>query len=406
MTRQWSDLVWDKLVGLLPGEVSTGEARWLLTPMGHMPLMSNRRALMIVNRVRLFACLFSILTPLWIVIDLLVLPAPLNWQLSLARVLATLAFWWIGRHYRFADTLMQAWGGMVLLFSVPSLFYVASHMLLVHYRLEGVSAAVGTGYAFLPFVLLAGLAIFPLTLSECIGFAIPALAAHLVAGFLQWPAVDWPSFWGSFWLQVLIAAVAGLACITQLAFMIALVQQTVRDPLTGAFARRSGEEVLELQAILAVRSNSPLSVVFIDIDHFKSVNDQFGHKAGDKVLRQLADQIGNQLRKGDVLVRWGGEEFLLLLPNTSSRQTCMALQRLQRAGFGLRPDGAPLTASMGVAEWHEEGAQDWRTLLEIADARMYQAKTGGRNRFVGPRGEPETKVVEAGESVRPMPAQV
>ncbi|MFC3532944.1 diguanylate cyclase [Vogesella facilis] len=375
--------LWLKLVGLLPGEVNHSEARWLLSPHGHMPLMNGRRARIIVNRVRLVACLFAILTPLWIVVDLLVLPLALSWQLAVARIVASLAFFGLHRHYRAYSSLLQAWGGMVCLFAIPSIFYVVSHLLLLNHHLEGISAAIGTGYAFLPFVLLAGLAIFPLTLTESLGFALPALAAHMLGGMLEWTTVDWPSFWGSFWLQVLIAGVAALACISQLAFMIALVQQAVRDPLTGAFSRRSGEEVLELQATLAMRCQSPLCVAFIDIDHFKGINDQYGHHAGDLALQVLAERVVDQLRKGDVLVRWGGEEFLLLLPNTNAGQAVHALGRLRQGGLGLRPDGQPLTASIGVAEWQEDGVNDWRQLLELADSRMYQAKQNGRNRLVG-----------------------
>lgn len=378
-----SSQLWHKLIGLLPGEVNQSEARWLLSPHGHMPLMNGRRARIVVNRVRLVACLFAILTPLWIVVDLVALPLALSWRLALARLLASVAFFMLYRHYRAGGTLMQAWAGMACLFAIPSLFYVVSHLLLLSHELEGLSAAIGTGYAFLPFVLLAGLAIFPLTLAESIGFALPALAAHMVGGMLEWTTVDWPSFWGSFWLQVLIAGVAALACTSQLAFMIALVQQAVRDPLTGAFSRRSGEEVLELQATLALRCQSPLCVAFIDIDHFKSINDKFGHHVGDQALKGLAERVGGELRKGDVLVRWGGEEFLLLLPNTTSAQAMQALARLRRCGLGMRPDGEAITASIGVAEWFEDGAYDWRQLLKLADARMYQAKQNGRNRLVG-----------------------
>ncbi|GHD74799.1 GGDEF domain-containing protein [Vogesella fluminis] len=376
---------WVKLLGLLPGELNPNEAGWLALPQHHMPLMSNRRAQMIMNRVRLFASLFAVLTPLWMFVDLLALPNPLAWQLSLLRLGATGCFVFI-LYYRMEVTLFNAWRGMAMLFAIPTLFYVISYLLLARYHLSGVSAAVGTGYAFLPFVLLAGLAIFPLTLLESAAFAAPILIAHVIAGYFQFPVVDWPSFWGAFWLQGLIAGVAALAGVCQLAFMIALVQQAVRDPLTGAFSRRSGEEVLELQFILAGRSGSPFSVAFIDIDHFKAVNDQYGHQQGDVLLKQFAQTLTQGLRKGDVLVRWGGEEFLLLLPNIDCQQAMHALQRLRRNGFGLRPDRTPLTASIGVADMLEEGCNDWRRLVEIADQRMYVAKQQGRNRVIATAG--------------------
>ncbi|MDC7717958.1 diguanylate cyclase [Vogesella sp. DC21W] len=377
-----SMLFWVKVLGLLPGEVGHGDAGSLLSPHRHMPLLASRRAHMLLNRVRLFSCLFSILTPLWIVVDIYTLPSPLSWQLAGLRLLATLAFVWLTRALRPDGRLLQAWRGMAMLFAIPSLFYLFSHLLLSHYSLVGVSGIISAGYTFLPFVLLAGLAIFPLTLVECLVFALPALLAHLLSGYLQWSAMVPPVFWGAFWLQVLIAGVSALACTTQLAFMMALVRQAVRDPLTGVFSRRSAEEMLELLAVQAQRSGMPLAVVFIDLDHFKSINDSFGHAAGDQTLKRLAADLGLQLRKSDILCRWGGEEFLLLLPQTTLPQARLVLRRVRRRGLGLRPDGQPLTASMGLAEWHEDEVADWPALLALADARMYQAKQQGRNRVV------------------------
>jgi len=375
-----SALFWVKVLGLLPGEVDHAEASSLLSPRVHMPLLASRRAHMLVNRVRLFACLFSILTPLWIVVDLYTLPAPLSWQLAALRLVASAAFLSLTRRLKPDGSLWQAWRGMALLFAIPSLFYLFSHLLLAQYSLAGIPGIISAGYSFLPFVLLAGLAIFPLTLLECAAFALPALLAHLLSGYLQWQPVVAPSFWGAFWLQVLIAAVSALACTTQLAFMMALVQQAVRDPLTGVFSRRSGEEMLELLAGQAARTDMPLTVIFIDLDHFKSINDRYGHAAGDQTLKRLAAHLAFQLRKTDILCRWGGEEFLLLLPNTSMKQARVLLRRLRRLGLGLRPDQQPLTASMGVAEWQQDGAKDWRLLLALADERMYMAKEAGRDR--------------------------
>ncbi len=377
-----SVLFWVKVLGLLPGEVGHGDAGSLLSPHRHMPLLASRRAHMLLNRVRLFACLFSILTPLWIVVDLYTLPSPLSWQLAGLRILTTAAFVSLTRALRPDGRLLNAWRGMAMLFAIPSLFYLFSHLLLSHYALVGVSGIISAGYTFLPFVLLAGLAIFPLTLLECLAFALPALLAHLLSGYLEWSAMVPPVFWGAFWLQVLIAGVSALACTTQLAFMTALVQQAVRDPLTGVFSRRSAEEMLELLAVQAQRSSMPLAVVFIDLDHFKSINDNFGHAAGDQTLKRLAADLGQLLRKSDILCRWGGEEFLLLLPQTTLPQARLVLRRVRRRGLGLRPDGQPLTASMGVAEWHEDDAADWPALLALADTRMYQAKQQGRNRVI------------------------
>lgn len=377
-----TEAFWSRLAGLMPGELKQNELIWLASPHQHLSLLTRRRATMIVNRVRLFAFLFAVLTPLWSVIDLAVFPFPLWLNLALMRLLASAAFASLLLYYRPNGNLFDAYRAMALLFAIPTAFYVASYTLLGYYQLSGISAAIGAGYAFLPFVLLAGLAIFPLTLLENLVLASPILIAQGIAGSLRWISLDWPSFAGAFWLLVLITGVSTLAGMSQLVFMIALVGQAIRDPMTGVFSRSSGEEVLELQFTIASRSNAKLSLAFIDLDHFKAINDRFGHEAGDKALIGMTAIVSKNLRRGDMLARWGGEEFLLIMPNTDLIQAEAALLRLRSIGFGLRPDNVPLTASIGIAERSADQATEWKNLIELADQRMYLAKQGGRDRVL------------------------
>lgn len=378
-----TDAVWHRLTGLMPGELKQPELTWLASPHQHLSLLARRRATMIVDRVRLFAFLFAVLTPLWSVVDLVVFPFPLWLYLALMRLLAGAAFASLLLHYRPSGDLFDAYRAIALLFAIPTIFYVTSYTLLSHYQLTGVSAAIGSGYAFLPFVLLAGLSIFPLTLVENLVIASPILVAQGVAGSLRWATLDWPSFAGAFWLLVLITGVSTLAGMSQLAFMIALVRQAIRDPLTGVFSRASGEEVLDLQFTIASRSNAALSVAFLDLDHFKTINDQYGHDAGDKTLIDMTNIVGGNLRRGDMLARWGGEEFLLIMPDTDLAQAEAALLRMRSIGFGVRPNGTPVTASIGIAERSADRPTDWKALVDVADQRMYLAKQGGRDRVVG-----------------------
>ena len=375
-------IVWTRLTGLMPGELDRSELNWLLSPHIHLPLLARRRATMIVNRVRLFAFLFAVLTPLWSVIDFIVFPLPLWFSLAILRFAASLAFVCIVVGYRPSGQLRDAYRAMALLFAIPTAFYVASYQILSNHELAGLSAAIGTGYAFLPFVLLAGLSIFPLTFIENILIASPILLAQAISGYLRIATLDWPSFAGAFWLLTLITGVSNLAGMSQLAFMIALVRQAIRDPLTGTFSRRSGEETLEMQFTISRRSDAPLALAFIDLDHFKSVNDAFGHEAGDRVLKGASESLASQLRRGDMLVRWGGEEFLLILPNTEVEQARSVIERLRQHGLGTRPDGAPITASIGLAERKRDDCNDWLALVDTADRRMYHAKQQGRNRMI------------------------
>lgn len=381
-----ADRVWRRLTDMLSGELEQDELCLLVSPHLHLSLLSRRRAIMIVNRVRLFAFLFAVMTPVFSVADLVVFPISLWLTLALMRVLACAAFTSLMLRCRSSGDQFAAYRAIALLFTIPTVFYVASYTLLAHHHLAGISAAVGVSYAFLPFVLLAGLAIFPLTLLETLAIASPILIAQAIAGSLRWATLDWPSFVGAFWLLVLIAGVSTLACMSQLAFIIALVRQAIRDPLTGVFSRGSAEEVLELQFTIAKRSNAALSIAFIDLDHFKTINDQFGHEAGDKALNDMAAIVSRNLRHGDMLARWGGEEFLLIMPNTDPIQAQAALLRIRSMGFGMRPDNTPLTASIGIAERCADRVTDWKALIDLADQRMYLAKQGGRDQVVGSLG--------------------
>ena len=354
---------------------------WLLRSRAHISLMVVRRAQVIVTRARLVAGLFAVLTPLWIVVDILVF-APEIWRvLAVARIVATLAFTPLLLGRQRSESNRDAHRSLALLLAVPTLFFVFSHLYVSRFELSEVQAAFAAGYTFLPFVMLAGLSIFPLTLTESLGLAAPMLIASLATAALRWQLLDLPTFIGSFWLMLLITAVSAIAGLSQLAFMIVLVRDAIHDGMTGCFSRQSGEELLDLQFVLSARIKSSLTLAFIDLDHFKQVNDQFGHDAGDRVLTAAADAIRHQLRAGDMLMRWGGEEFVLVMPNIGIEQGLQALGRVLSSGFGVRPDGTPMTASIGVAERLADAASGWRALVDLADARMYEAKRSGRNRI-------------------------
>lgn len=375
------DLLRNRLPKLLPSELNVAELGQLLSPRGHSLLLTQRRATLIVTRVRMFAFLFAILTPLWGVVDLMVFGYPLWLGLASCRLMACGAFVCLLLFYRPSGNLFDAYRAISILFAIPTMFYVASHLMLEGHQLTQFSAAVATGYAFLPFVLMAGLAIFPLTLLENLVLALVLLLAQLAVGYLSWSTLNWPSYVGAFWLLVLIAGVTALACLSQLAFMIALVRQAIRDPLTGVFSRGSGEDILQLHWHAARRTDNALAVAFVDLDHFKHINDVFGHEAGDQVLRDCTRKMLDKLRNSDSLVRWGGEEFVVIMPDTDIDQAQIAMRRMVQDGLGFRPDGLPLTASIGLAERCSDCVESTRHLLELADQRMYLAKSEGRNRL-------------------------
>lgn len=368
-------------------ELTREEAAWLLSPARHMPLLAVRRAETILSRVRLIAALFALLTAGWIPIDALVLPWPLWGWLALGRLAASAGLALLAVYAPGQTRPREALLALAGLFAIPMLFYVFSYALLAEPLAGGLATVLRSLYAFLPFVVVAGLSIFPLTAIEGAAFAAPVLAAETLAPLFGLEALRLGTAVGEFWMLLLIASVATLAGMSQLGFMIALMRHSIRDPLTGAFSRRSGEELLALQSLIADRSGAPLALAFLDLDDFKTINDRYGHEAGDRVLAGVAARIQRNLRAGDMLVRWGGEEFLLVLPNTR-REVAKRLfaERLRQTDLGQRPDGRPVTASVGLAERLRDGREDWRMLVALADRRMYLAKKAGKSRVVARGG--------------------
>ena len=153
------------------------------------------------------------------------------------------------------------------------------------------------------------------------------------------------------------------------------------DPLTGCLNRRSFFRTFETQWSAAKRHDYHLGCVMIDIDHFKSINDKYGHGAGDRVLQQIAEAIKSSARKSDVVCRYGGEEFCILLPHSDIEKAATAAERYRLAIELTNCGGIRVAGSLGAAST-DLGAQDLRELLNQADMALYAAKRAGRNRVI------------------------
>lgn len=157
------------------------------------------------------------------------------------------------------------------------------------------------------------------------------------------------------------------------------------DPLTGLSNRRFMEEELARQIQRLARLRQSMAVAMLDLDRFRDANERHGHLAGDLVLRSLAVHLQGFRREGDVPCRYGGEEFVLIMPGASAAEAAARLEPLRErlAELGIHHEGRllePVTASIGVAEFPANGA-DVTALLEAADAALYRAKRAGRNRI-------------------------
>ncbi|GGY44440.1 hypothetical protein GCM10011297_16750 [Bacterioplanes sanyensis] len=155
------------------------------------------------------------------------------------------------------------------------------------------------------------------------------------------------------------------------------------DDLTGLLNRRAGYDQFEQQLQLAGRYHTPLSVALLDIDHFKRINDQYGHQQGDQVLQRVAELLTSRLRRTDILMRWGGEEFLLLMPHTHLMDGHHLCQQLcqQLADEHWSHSAEAVTLSIGLTSV-QPGGGNIAELVHHADQALYRAKAAGRNRIV------------------------
>jgi diguanylate cyclase (GGDEF)-like protein len=225
-----------------------------------------------------------------------------------------------------------------------------------------------------------------------IGFLLGAAlsAARAISAPLLEPAMINPLASGLVQNLTFMSGYAGLILLT-FSFLLmhhdraqaALLRLATRDSLTGAYNRAMFEEFAHEEVARSRRDRAPMSLMVIDLDHFKSINDTYGHAAGDTILQTVVELIRRTIRAQDVVGRYGGEEFLALLPNATRSEALTIAERLRAAiaGADLQTVAPSLriTASIGIAELADDG---YELLFQCADDALYKAKLAGRNRVV------------------------
>ncbi len=260
----------------------------------------------------------------------------------------------------------------------------------------------GVTLPILAIILMFG--IFGLTTRQMLGVLVYSLVAFGVASGVV-AARDEPDY-----PTVVAAAYVGMVVVVLLSstFLTTRVQSTrehlrrqkaelaqaleqirqlaTHDDLTGLLNRRAMLDRMQLEQRRSLRSGSPLLIAQLDIDHFKVVNDTHGHAAGDLVLQSFADTVRRNVRDTDVLARWGGEEFVLLLCDTPAADAVALMERLRQAVQAMQvpvPQGdGPITVTVSIGLARHAPADPLAGTLERADQALYAAKAGGRNRVV------------------------
>ena len=334
------------------------------------------------SRVIAMGIIFLVMSPVWLLVDRWMLPDAL-WPTTLTgRCLMMLGFavvvWWAWRN---EDNIRRIRVSAGALLALPALFYA----LVLSIVPEGNSTMLA-GYGFIPFLLVAVLSVFPFTLLESL---VASLLLQALLVFSQQVNGSWmtPAGLEAQWLMTSLMAVTLTANHFQLSLLLRLYRQATHDPLTGLLNRGALE--LRLADIEREEAHSgqpiPYALLMMDIDHFKRVNDTYGHSVGDKVLREFARLMALQVRSGDFVARYGGEEFVVVLLDISATDAVRIAERIRDAIehatlFDHDGNRVPITTSIGVA--CPESSQHSELTLRQADERLYYAKENGRNRVV------------------------
>ncbi len=335
------------------------------------------RAEYITLRMRLLAFIFAVLAPLWIPIDYFVMDSATFNRMLLLRLGFAAAFLLLSRWGSEPHNLRLARLRILLFIAIPGIFFLLSHLLLdMGIKENGVLA----GYDFLPFLIMALLGVVPLTLLEGLTFC-GLLTGFFIATEVAGGTLLSVHSLGDLWLLLLLAVIAMWVQMSQLHMLLRLYREATRDALTGLVNRRVLATHLRQQ--VTQHSEQPLSLLIFDLDLFKRINDTWGHTTGDRVLQVFADILRRHCRKSDLVGRFGGEEFLAILPGTSLEEACELAENIRRdcSLSQIKVEGAEqpiqFTTSIGVAERHPGEAAD--ELLSRVDEGLYRAKTAGRD---------------------------
>lgn len=352
----------------------------ILTTRDHSVDFSASRGRYIESRIRPIALILAVAMPFWLFVDYLAMTPEHFERFVPTRLVAGVLFCGIGLWRDRLPSLARARAQFAALVAVLCAFYARSYLLL-----DGnVAAGALIGYSYFPYMIVTMGAVFALTFLEGLAYGVPVIVV-VAALDMHFGNLLTPAALQDLWLLALIAGISMWASMAQLKLLLRLYRQATRDPLTGLFNRRTLMEGLRNEIARAGRYGRPLSLMLFDLDRFKRVNDTYGHVTGDMVLQAFARMLSGELRHPDVVGRYGGEEFLAVLPETArhdardvAERLCGACRATPITGFDGR--SVAFTASVGVAEL--VAGEDARSVVDRVDAALYAAKAHGRDRVV------------------------
>lgn len=365
--------LWQRLSSFL---INSGVSD-VLSAHDHSEDFRETRAAYIAIRLRLMAYVFAIVVPLMSVFDYLTLQLDHFFPLLVLRLTLSFLLLVLASFSSKRRPLLVMRVILPLAFVLPTLFYVGC---IAVFSQQSVSDAL-VGFTILPMLIVAMMGLFPLTL----------LSGCTIISLILLPSVALEYYLGSLftleslnklWLFGMFAGISLWLQLGQLLMLLKLYRESTLDPLTGLINRRVLIRRLEHEQLHVKRNSHTFSILMFDLDRFKRINDTHGHQAGDQVLKVVANLLKKQVRKTDIIARFGGEEFIAVLPGYTSVEATIVAERIRKAinkviirlnsGVELQ-----VSTSIGVSEY--EPWEDIEQTLRRVDDALYNAKSAGRD---------------------------
>jgi len=334
----------------------------------------------IVLRLRFMAFFYAISVPLWIPFDYLLLRPEHSSAMVVPRLLLAAFLLLLGCFTLRKLTSRQAHANLVLTFAATGVFYFASMLILDREVAEPALA----GYSLMPLLMVAMLGVFPLTLDWAVVLIVIIVAPNLALETVRSQLMTRDTA-NMIWIFLMLGGISMWVQSSQLLMLLKLYRESTQDPLTGLINRRVLMKRLESEIERLGKEKQSFCILMFDLDRFKRINDNYGHLTGDKVLKTTANILQKGLREHDIIARFGGEEFVAVLPGCKSHEAIAVAERIRASCHATQVtapngDGIQLSTSVGVTEY--EPGEAIETTLNRVDESLYKAKELGRNRVV------------------------
>lgn len=335
----------------------------------------------IVERLRLMCLFFAISVPASFLLDIIVFESEQAKLLFANRIILSISLFILYKTIQRINTVGSTRIVLALSFLFPVLFYISTSVSLATIQH---SNEIPLSFSMMPYLIVAMLGLFPLTILSGMVLLTVIAGPLLVFEYMQ-SAGNYVGFIDKFWLLMLFGGISLWLQSGQLVMLMKLYRESTIDPLTGLINRRVLMRQVAIVSGKCREDNDYFSVMMFDLDHFKRVNDTFGHMTGDQVLIKIAAILKRELRNSDVIARFGGEEFLVVMPHLQLEQAVHVAQRVADAirNSSVKSEDQQritFTASVGVTQYRINESVD--TLFKRVDDLLYMAKDQGRDRVV------------------------